>query len=86
MITFPLGLIFSFIVGIIIFALYNVITLPTDNFNFFTIDTLWAVARFTVVPSSSTGSNTAIGLIKPVLDAFHSISLIVVSANSSAHL
>ena len=40
----------------------------------------------TVVPSSSTGSNMATGLMRPVLLALHSISLRVVSAVSSAHL
>ena len=42
--------------------------------------------HLTVVPSSSTGSNTAIGLIRPVLEGLHSISLKVVSRISSAHL
>lgn len=47
---------------------------------------LCTLALDTVVPSSSTGSNTAIGFIRPVLDALHSISSSFVSAVSSAHL
>ena len=34
---------------------------------------LWTLARLTVVPSSSTGWNTATGLISPVREALHSI-------------
>ena len=44
------------------------------------------LARFTSVPSRSTGSNTATGLIRPVLDADHSMSFSVVSLVSSFHL
>ena len=47
---------------------------------------MWRLALLTVVPSSSTGSNIAIGLISPVLDVFHSTSSSVVVAKSSAHL
>ena len=48
--------------------------------------TLCTLARLTVVPSNSTGSNTATGLISPVLEALHSTSSNTVSAISSAHL
>ena len=43
-------------------------------------------ARLTVVPSSSTGSKIATGLIRPVRLALHSTSFNVVSRSSSAHL
>ena len=47
---------------------------------------LCTLALETLVPSSSTGSNIATGLISPVLEALHSISFNVVSAVSSVHL
>ncbi len=47
---------------------------------------LWTLARLTVVPSSSTGSKIATGLISPVREGLHSISRSVVSRTSSAHL
>ena len=47
---------------------------------------LCTLARLTVVPSSSTGSNTAIGLIRPVRDGLHSIFTRCVCLVSSAHL
>ena len=43
-------------------------------------------ARSTVVPSNSTGSNTATGFINPDREVFHSIFNSVVAATSSAHL
>ena len=43
-------------------------------------------ALSTVVPSSSTGSKTAIGFIRPVLEVFQRMSRSVVSASSSFHL
>ena len=77
---------FSAIWGIIILALYTIIRSPYPSFSAFTILTLCTDARLTVVPSSSTGSNMATGLISPVRLALHSISFNVVSACSSAHL
>ncbi len=47
---------------------------------------LCTLALDTVVPSSSTGSKSAIGFISPVLDALHSIPVSFVSAISSFHL
>ena len=70
----------------IIFALYTVILSPMPNARSFKILTLWTLARLTVVPSNSTGSKMATGLIRPVREALHSISFKVVSANSSCHL
>ena len=77
---------FSAICGMIIFALYTWRVSPIPSCNSFTILTLCTLARLTVVPSSSTGSNTAIGLMRPVLEGLHSISRSVVSLISSAHL
>ena len=82
----PLLVRFSAICGMIIFALYTVIRSPTPSSSSSMILILWTLARLTVVPSSSTGSKTATGLISPVLDGLHSISLSVVSRISSAHL
>ena len=48
--------------------------------------TLCTLALVTVVPSSSTGSKIATGLMRPVLEADHSISRRMVSAVSSFHL
>ena len=48
--------------------------------------TLCTLALVTVVPSSSTGSNTATGLMSPVLEPDQSMRLKVVSASSSCHL
>ncbi len=59
---------------------------PIPNSNSSTILILWTLARLTVVPSNSTGSKMATGLINPVLDALHSISRSVVSFTSSSHL
>lgn len=70
----------------IILALYTWIVSPMPSSSSRRILTLCTLARLTVVPSSSTGSNTAIGLIRPVLEGLHSISLKVVSRISSAHL
>ena len=67
-------------------ALYTVILSPIPSFNPLTMLTLWTEARLTVVPSSSTGSKIATGLIRPVLLALHSISRRVVSFSSSFHL
>ena len=50
------------------------------------MEMLWTEALFTVVPSSSTGSKMATGLIRPVRLADHSTSIRVVSCCSSAHL
>ena len=47
---------------------------------------LWTLARLTVVPSSSTGSKIATGLIRPVRDGLHSIWRKIVSRVSSCHL
>ena len=77
---------FSAIWGMIIFALYTVIRSPIPSFSAFTMLILWTEARFTVVPSSSTGSKIATGLIRPVLLALHSTSVRTVSLISSAHL
>ena len=59
---------------------------PIPSFKLSTILILCTLARLTCVPSSSTGSKTATGLIRPVLEALHSISRSVVSAVSSVHL
>ena len=52
----------------------------------FTYVMLWRLARLTSVPSSSTVSKMATGLMRPVLDGLHSMSRSVVSASSSCHL
>ena len=69
----PLRVRLSAICGMIIFALYTVILSPTPNLRPSIILILWTLARLTVVPSNSTGSNTATGLIRPVLEGLHSI-------------
>ena len=56
------------------------------SFSSFITEMLWTEALETVVPSSSTESKMATGLIRPVREADHSISLKVVSAVSSCHL
>jgi len=61
----------SKIYGIIIFALYTFILSPIPSLRDLIIDKLCTEAFCTVVPSISTGSKTAIGFIKPVLDVFH---------------
>ena len=82
----PLCVRFSAIWGMIMFALYTTIRSPTPSFSDFTMLTLWTLARLTVVPSSSTGSNIATGLMSPVREGLHSISFKVVSLVSSVHL
>ena len=86
--TFILELLVRFcaICGIIIFALYTCIISPSPSCSCSIILKLCTLALDTVVPSSSTGSNIAIGFISPVLDALHSIPSSFVSAISSAHL
>ena len=81
----PLLVRFSAICGMIMFALYTVILSPTPSSSSSMILILWTLARLTVVPSSSTGSNTATGLISPVLDGLHSISVSVVLADLVRH-
>ena len=54
-------------------ALYTVMVSPTPSSSPSMMLRLWTLALLTVVPSNSTGSNTATGLIKPVLEALHSI-------------
>ena len=82
----PLLVRFSAIWGMIILALYTLMVSPIPSCNSFTILILCTLARLTVVPSSSTGSKIATGLISPVLDGLHSISTSLVSRISSAHL
>ena len=82
----PLRVKFSAICGMIMFALYTVMVSPTPSSIASMMLMLWTLARLTVVPSSSTGSKIATGLIRPVRDALHSISRSVVSRISSAHL
>ena len=67
-------------------ALYTVIRSPMPRPSSRITEMLCTEALDTVVPSSSTGSNTAMGFIRPVRDADHSISRRVVSAVSSCHL
>ena len=59
---------------------------PMPSFNPSSMDTLCSDALDTIVPSSSTGSNTATGFINPVLDTSQSTFLNVVEAVSSFHL
>ena len=68
------------------FALYTLILSPTPSLSSRITLTLWTEALLTVVPSSSTGSKMAMGFIRPVLEALHSISRSVVSLSSSLHL
>ena len=82
----PLRVRFSAIWGMIIFALYTVTVSPIPSSSSSIILILWTLARLTVVPSNSTGSKIATGLISPVLDGLHSISRIVVFRTSSSHL
>ena len=82
----PLFVLFSASCGMIILALYTTISSPIPNCNSSITLMLWRLALLTVVPSNSTGSKIATGLISPVLDGLHSISVNVVSAVSSAHL
>ena len=82
----PLLVRFLAICGMIIFALYTSIRSPIPSSSSSMILILWTLARLTVVPSSSTGSKIATGLISPVLDGLHSISTSFVSRISSAHL
>ena len=67
-------------------ALYTVMVSPSPNARDSRMLILWTLALLTVVPSSSTGSNTATGLIRPVRDGLHSIYCNRVSLISSAHL
>ena len=67
-------------------ALYTKIVSPIPKDKPCKIDTLCSDALLTIVPSNSTGSNTATGLIKPVLDTNQSTSINFVSAVSSCHL
>ena len=46
---------------------------------------LCSVALVVTAPSRSTGSKIATGLTNPDLEVFHSMSVSVVSYNSSAH-
>ena len=82
----PLLVKFLAIWGMIIFALYTSMVSPTPSSSSSIMLILWTLARLTVVPSNSTGSNIATGLISPVRDGLHSISKSLVSLNSSAHL
>ena len=84
--TVPLCVIFSAICGIIILALNTLIVSPIPSLRLSIMLILCTLALETLVPSSSTGSNIATGLISPVLEALHSISFNVVSAVSSVHL
>ena len=77
---------FSAICGMIILALYTRILSPIPSFKERITLMLCTDARLTVVPSSSTGSKTATGLISPVLLGLHSIFSSPVSWVSSAHL
>ena len=59
---------------------------PTPSCNSLIISKLCNEALSTVVPSISTGSKIATGLINPVREVFHSISKSLVSTASSFHL
>ena len=76
---------FSAIWGMILLALYTKIVSPMRSCSFLIMETLCTLARETVVPSSSTGSNTATGFRSPVLLGDHSIARNVVSTVSSCH-
>ena len=82
----PLLVRFFAICGMIIFALYTSMVSPIPSSSSSMILKLWTLARLTVVPSNSTGSKIATGLMSPVLDGLHSISRRCVSLISSAHL
>ena len=82
----PLSVRLAAICGIIILALNTLMLSPIPSFRPSIILILWTLALDTLVPSSSTGSNMATGLIRPVLEALHSICLKTVSAVSSVHL
>ena len=72
------------IAGTMRFALNTPIFCPIQGFsnNSFIIDILCRVALSTVVPSISTGSNTAVGVNTPVLPIVYSIFFNVVSTES----